>query len=496
MNEQKKRAQWGSKIGFIMAAAGSAVGLGNIWKFPGKAYEGGGAAFILIYFGIVLFIGLPLLISEFSLGRATQKNAVDAFGTYSRKYSFIGYIGVLVSFIIACYYAHVGGWVLRYIFSYATEAPKVYADPTSYFYDMLGLDAATGATHFPWVALLFAFLFVAACCVIIILGVNGGIEKFNKIGMPALFLLLVILLIRSVTMEGASEGLRFMLTPDFSKVTFHTVLIALGQAFYSLSLGMAIMITYGSYLPKKENITKNTVIICVMDTVVATMAGFIIVPAVLATGGEVGKGGGFAFVSLATVFQAMPGGRFFGALFYLLLLFAALTSCISIIESVIAFLTERFGWKRKSTAVVLCSVMFLIGCLYTLSQAAYSIKGVWFDFKNYFSTPSFGDFMELLTDQLMIPLCALGTCIFIGWIWRPRRAALTSDGKTPLTFKSFWKKVGKVLTAPPACAIAELEADGSKFKIAKVYTYLIKYVAPIAIAAILIGGFVSGNPLS
>ncbi len=496
MNEQKKRAQWGSKIGFIMAAAGSAVGLGNIWKFPGKAFAGGGAAFILIYFAIVLLIGLPLLISEFSLGRATQKNAVDAFGSYSRRFSFIGYIGVAVSFIIACYYAHVGGWVLRYIFSYTTEAKEVYGNAEGYFLNMLGKDVA-GAVHFPWIAILFAFLFMAVCCVVIILGVNGGIEKFNKIGMPALFVLLIVLLIRSVTMEGAGEGLRFMLTPDFSKVTFHTVLTALGQAFYSLSLGMAIMITYGSYLPKKENITKNTVIICVMDTIVATMAGFIIVPAVFASGShDVGMGGGFAFISLATVFEAMPGGRVFGALFYLLLLFAALTSCISIIESVIAFLTERFGWNRKITAVILCTVMFSIGCLYTLSQTAYNIKGIWFDFNNHLSFPIFGNFMEYLTDQLMIPLCALGTCIFIGWIWRPRHEVLVNTKKEPLTFKRFWKKVGKILIAPPACAIAELEADGSKFKIARLYTYLIKYVAPIAIAAILIGGFVSGDPLS
>jgi NSS family neurotransmitter:Na+ symporter len=252
-------------------------------------------------------------------------------------------------------------------------------------------------------------------------------------------------------MEGAGEGLKFMLTPDFSKVTFATVLSALGQAFYSLSLGMAIMITYGSYLPKKENITKNTVIICVMDTIVATMAGFIIVPAVFATGGEVGKGGGFAFVSLAKVFQAMPGGRIFGALFYLLLLFAALTSCISIIESVIAFLTERFGWNRKITAVVLCSIMFLIGTLYTLSQAAYSIKGVWFDFKNKLSTPIFGDFMELLTDQLMIPLCALGTCIFIGWIWRPKKDASRRPRKSPSPSKAFGRSsAGSLVRVLPA----------------------------------------------
>ena len=201
-----------------------------------------------------------------------------------------------------------------------------------------------------------------------------------------------------------------MLIPDWSKVTFSTVLSALGQAFFSLSLGMAIMVTYGSYVKKEENLAKNAAIICGMDTLVALIAGFIIVPAVFATLGAegVGKGAGFAFSSLAGVFQQMPGGQFFGILFYMLLLFAALTSCISLVEGVVAFATERFGWKRTPTTIILCVVMFLLGTIYTCSQAAFDIKGIWFDFKNGLTTPIFGDFMEFLTDRLMIPCVRTG----------------------------------------------------------------------------------------
>jgi len=288
------------------------------------------------------------------------------------------------------------------------------------------------------------------------------------VGMPALFIILLVLLVRIVTMEGAGEGLKFMFTINFSQLTFATVLSALGQAFYSLSLGMAIMITYASYLPKTENIHKNTILISSMDTLVALIAGFIIVPAVFATLGNeaVGKGGTYAFISLAGVFEQMKGGAFFGCLFYLLLLCAALTSCISIIEGVVAFITERFNCGRKMTTVILCVVMFLVGCLYTCSQAAYPIKGIWLDLANGVSFPAFGDAMEFLTDRLMIPVCALGVCIFVGWIWKPQNA------------------------------IAEMEQSGHKFPYPRVFSFLIRYVAPISIIVILVFSFVTGTSLS
>ena len=468
--EKATRAQWGSKIGFILAAAGSAVGLGNIWKFPGKAYEGGGGSFILIYVAIVLLIGLPVMLAELSLGRASKKNAVgtyDALG--GKKFKWMGYVSVFTTFIITSYYAHVGGWVLRYIVAYITEAKKVFAEPLPYFYNLLGLNAATGETFTPWVALIFGAIFMAVTAFIVMKGVSGGIEKFNKIGMPALFGILIVLLVRSVTMDGAQEGLKYMLSFDWSKVTGATVMAALGQAFFSLSLGMSIMITYGSYVGKQENLAKNTALICGMDTMVALMAGFIIVPAVFATLGAegIGKGGGFAFAGLAGVFDAMPGGVIFGLLFYMLLFFAALTSIISLVESLVAFVTEEFGWNRNKVTIGLCVVMYLVGVLYTLSQASFNIKGIWWDFANGVTYPIMGDFMEFVTDRLLIPVVALGSCLLAGWVWGAKNS------------------------------VAEVRnTEGAKFPMAPAYTVLVKYVAPIAIIAILVYSFATGTTIS
>lgn len=466
---ENKRAQWGSKLGFILAAAGSAVGLGNIWKFPGKAFEGGGGAFLLMYLLIVPLIGMPAMLSELAVGRASQSNVVDSFRRLGHKgYTWVGWMGWAVAFIITCYYSHVGGWVLRYVVSYVVEPRNVYGDPLGYFYGMLGYDPAIEATFMPWTVIFFALVFLAICAVVIIKGVEGGIEKFNKVGMPALFVILIVLFVRAATLPGAGDGLRYMLSIDASKVTPQTFLIALSQAFYSLSLGMSIMVTYGSYLPKEENIAKNTFLVCTMDTLVAILAGFIVVPAVFATLGPdgVGKGGGFAFVSLAGVFEHMPGGAFFGFLFYLLLLFAALTSTVSLIEGIVAFLIERMRWKRTPTTIVTCVAMFLIGCLYTCSQAAFDLKGIWFDFANGVTFPPLCDAMEFLTDRIMIPLCALGTCIFVGWSWKPESA------------------------------IAEVERCGVKFRLVKAYNFLIKFIAPAAIVVILLVSLFTGTTLS
>ena len=466
---EDKRAQWGSKLGFILAAAGSAVGLGNIWKFPGKAFEGGGGAFLLLYLIIVPLVGMPAMLSELAIGRASQSNVVDAFGKLGhRGYTWVGWVSWLSAFIITSYYSHVGGWVLRYAVAYATQSQTVYADPLGYFYRMLGYDPVAESTSFPLVAIVFAAVFIAVCALIIIRGVEGGIERFNKIGMPALFVLLLILLVRAVTLPGSAEGLRYLFSLDLSKLSFQTLLTALSQAFYSLSLGMSIMVTYGSYLPSSEDMPKNTLLVCVMDTLVAMIAGFIIIPAVFATLGPegVGKGGGFAFVSLAGVFQQMPGGAVFGLLFYLLLLFAALTSTISLIEGIVVFLTERYHWKRTPTTVCVCAILFLIGCLYTCSQAAYPIHGVWFDFASGLSFPAFGDAMEFLTDRVMIPIAALGSCIFVGWTWKP------------------------------SAAIDEIQRDGIRFRLTKTFSFLIRFLVPAVILVIFAVSMFTGTTLS
>lgn len=461
MTSSENRGQFGSKIGFILAAAGSAVGLGNIWKFPGKAYANGGGAFLLIYILLIALIGTTVMLAEFVIGRKTHKNAIGALRELNAKYTWIGGLGILTGFIILCYYCQVGGWTIKYVIGYLTESAVVYADPMAYFLDMLGVNG------FPLEgAIIYPLIFLGLTSFVISRGVADGIEKLSSVLMPLLFILLVGLMIRSCTLPGASDGLAYMFNVDFSTVNFNTILVALGQAFFSLSLGMGVMITYSSYLSKDENLVANTGIICVLDTLVALFAGFMIIPAVFATGIEPGMGGGFAFATLAGVFMAIPGGTIFGTLFYALLFFAALTSSISILEGTVAFLVEEKGLERKKVVIYVSVVLFVIGIFYTLSQAYMDIHGIWWSM-NGVEFPIFGDFMEYLTDRLLLPLGALVTTVFVGWIWG------TENG------------------------IKEATSDGKyEFKLAPVWVVMVKYVAPIAIVCILVAGMVFGMAIS
>jgi len=456
------RAQWASNIGFVLAAAGSAVGLGNIWKFPGKAYEGGGGAFLIVYLLIVAVIGLTVMLAEFVIGRHTQKDTIGAFIQLRPKWKAWGFLGVLTGFIINCYYMQVGGWVIYYIFSYLFNSAAIYADPVVYFLNMLG------AEGFPLMGCIVCpLVFLGLNVFIVTRGVEKGIEKFNKVGMPALFILLIILMIRAMTLPGAGEGIKYMLTPNFSMVTGETVLVALGQAFFSLSLGMAIMITYGSYLKKDENLAKNTALVCGLDTLIAFLAAFIIIPAVFATGVDPGKGGGFAFISLATVFQNMPLGVLFGVLFYLLLFFAAITSAMSLMEGTVAAITEQKNMDRIKVTIGLAIGMLAIGLFYTLSQVNMNLKGVWFDFANGVTFPILGDFMEFLTDRLLIPINALIACLLAGWVWGAKNGVdeVRQNGKFP-------------------------------FKLADAWSFAVKFVAPAAIVIIIVFGIVMGKTYS
>ena len=338
----EKRHQWASNLGFILAAAGSAVGLGNIWKFPGKVGAYGGGAFLLCYLLIVFLVGFPVMLAELSIGRATQKNVVGAFRTLNSRWRFAGYIGI----VILSYYCVVGGWVLKYVQIYAAGAhfgagPGAYADYFSTF------------SARPVEPLLWGLGFLVLCIVVVVRGVSQGIEKVSKVLMPLLFLLLAGLVVYSVTRPGAGEGLRFLFGIDPARLSGDTLVGALGQAFFSLSVGMGIMVTYGSYVPKSENLAKSAGWICALDTLVAVMAALAIVPVVMITQGEegLGMGGGFAFISLPAMFAELPGGRFFGTAFFALLFLAALTSAISILESLVAFLTEEFHLSRARAAI-------------------------------------------------------------------------------------------------------------------------------------------------
>ena len=462
MSTTENRVEFGSKLGFILSAAGSAVGLGNIWKFPGKAYNCGGGAFLIIYILTVALIGTTVMMAEFTVGRKTHKNAIAAFREINSKWGFAGGIGILTGFIILCYYCQVGGWTLKYIFAYIVEAKTVYADPMAYFLNnLLGADGS-----FPLQgAIIFPLIFMLLNGFIISHG-TAGIEKMSKILMPVLFILLIGLMIRACTLPGADAGLAYMLHVDFSTIDGMAVLTALGQAFFSLSLGMGVMVTYASYLSREDNLVSNTGIVCVLDTCVALFAGFMIIPAVFATGIDPGMGGGFAFATLAGVFQSIPGGTLFGLLFYFLLFFAAVTSSTSILEGVTAFLSEEKGMERKKALVGSSIVIFIIGIFYTLSQANMNLKGIWLSGAGI-EYPTFGDFLEFLTDRLLLPLGALFAVIFVGWVWGTDNAVdeATSYGKY-------------------------------KFALAPAWKILVKFIAPIAIIVIIGFSMIAGKTIS
>jgi len=446
-----KRGEWSSNLGFIVATAGSAIGLGNIWKFPGKVSSGGGGAFIIIYFAIVLTLGLSIMLTELVVGRKTQRNAVAAFDELNPKWKFTGILGVLSAFIVLSYYCVIGGYVLKYMVTYMTGA-NFQIGFNDFYSTFIG-------NRFEPV--LYLIIFMGVTAFIVIRGISGGIEKVNKILMPALFILLLVLLARSVTIPGAESGISFLITVDFSKITPNILLSALGQALFSLSIGLGTACTYASYLNKKENLVKNAGVICVLDTLVALLAAFIIIPAVFATGTPLSNGGSFPFVALPDVFDKMPAGIFFGALFYILLSFAAFTSSISLMETIVAYVSENMNMSRKKAAIIISSFMLVLGVAYSLSQGAINLPGIWYTVRDGLTFPSFGKTMEYITDFVMIPLGGFFFCIFVGWIWGTENA------------------------------VKEITQNGVlKFRLQKLWSFIIKYVAPTLIVTIMIIEFI------
>ncbi len=435
--QEKQRGQWASNLGFVLAAAGSAVGLGNIWKFPYLAGANGGGAFVIIYLSMIVLIGFTVMLGEMAIGRKTQLSPVEAYKTLDKRFSFVGVIGVIVGFCILSFYSVLGGWVLNYILKYATG----------------GLAASEAEAYFgafitnPTTPLIWHGVFMLLTLGIVLKGISGGIEKASKFMMPALLVLLMVVAFRSVTLDGAMEGIKFYLVPDFSKVDTSVVVAALGQAFFSLSLGMGAIITYGSYLSKDENLEKNALLVPAIDTFVALLAGFAILPAVFAFGLEPGAGPGLMFVTLPAVFDAMPLGTIFGLLFFVLVLFAALTSSISLLEVVVSFVIDTFKIERKKATFAMAFIIFLVGIPCSLAN------GVMSDFlimdKNFF------DFMSFLAENVLLPLGGFLMCIFIGYFWGIDNLAeeVTSGGKYAFKSRAF-------------------------------FTIMIKYIAPIAIGII------------
>ena len=338
------RGEWSSKMGFILAAAGSAIGLGNIWRFPYVAGENGGGAFVLVYIVFVVIIGLPYMFAELALGRSVQRNPVGAIDAIKpgSVWKGVGYLGVLTGVGILSFYGVIAGWTVGYIYKMVIAEPGSFSEFISD----------------PWlVSFLFAF-FIFITAVIVYGGISGGIERWSKILMPIFFILLAGLIVYAVSLEGASKGLAFYLKPDFSKITGRVMLAALGQAFFSLSLGMGLMITYGSYVSKKENLISSGIYIAIFDTLIAVMAGLIIFPALFAMGKSPAQGPQLVFVVFPELFGQMPGGYVVGALFFVLLSVAALTSTISLLEVPVAFLVDEKKVNRKTIVWVVAFVTF------------------------------------------------------------------------------------------------------------------------------------------
>lgn len=454
-NQGIERDGFVSNLGIIAAAAGSAIGLGNLWKFPYVAGQYGGAAFILVYLACIALIGIPVMLSEMMLGRKAEADAINTFKKLApgTPWFMTGVFGITASFLILSFYAVVAGWVFAYI-------PRVImgiftAMPTEQMGDYFGQFIAN-----PYEPIVWQFVVLAITAFVVLSGIKGGIEKYSKILMPALFVIIIVLCIRSITLPGAMKGLEFLFKPDFTKLTGKAILAALGQAFFSLSLGMAIMITYGSYIPKKTHLFKTATQVTIADTLIAILAGVAIFPAVFAFGFEPAQGPGLLFVTLPAVFQNMFMGQVFASLFFILVGIAAITSTISLMEAVVAYFVQEFNWGRKKTTIIIATVLFLIGIPSALSNG-----GALTNF-HIFGMTVF-DFLGFITDNILLPVGALLVCVFVGWKWKTKNAIKEIFNMDTLDFEK-----QKVLT----------------FELAGAYAFLTKFIVPIAITLVLLNG--------
>jgi len=445
------RGQWGSRLGFIMAAAGSAVGLGNVWRFPYLTGKNGGAAFVLVYIFCVVLVAVPMLINEIALGRLTGKNPVGAVQQLGGNKVWIGLIGVLpliVTFVVLSYYSIIAGWTVGYIFtslfSIKTTFSEFIANP-SY---VIPLGAA--------VILITASIVLA--------GVSGGIEKATKVLMPMLFVLLIVVIFRSVTLPGAGKGVEYYLVPDFSKINGHVVLAALTQAFFSLGVGWGMMITYGSYLNKGQNIVTSSLWVSAMDTSVALLAGFMVFPAVFAFNQSPAEGPTLVFNVLANIFQQMPLGNIAGAFFFLLLFFAAITSTISMLEAPSAYFMDQKKWSRKKAAWIVATSAFLVGIPSALSNGAIEgLSKIQVDFLGVVKTGVM-DIFDYSFGSLLMMLVVLSTCIYTGWFIKIDLLVGEIEHGMP-TFKT-----GKILGIP----------------FYKLWVFMIRFVCPLIIGMVIL----------
>ena len=401
-----QREQWGSKLGFILAASGSAVGLGNIWKYPHMAGQNGGAAFTVVYLICILIVGLPILLGELVIGRNTQLSPVGAYKRLAKKsnWKWVGFLGVASAFVILSFYGVVGGWTLRYTF-YSISGG---------FESLSGNPDASGEVFNSFITnsinpILWQVLFMTICIGIIIKGVKSGIEMGAKIMMPLIIVILGVLVIKGLTLDGGSEGLIFLFKPKFSDLTPSSIVLALGHAFFTLSLGMGTMITYGSYLDKKQNLISAAIWVILLDTAIAMLAGTAIFTIVFAMGADPSAGAGLIFVVLPTIFPAIGGGLVWGTLFFFILFMAALTSAISILEVITAYFIDEKGWSRERATLSFGGVITIVGIFCSLSLGNFNISSI--------LDISFFDFLDELSSKYMLPIGGALTAIFILSKW-------------------------------------------------------------------------------
>ncbi|MDD2387027.1 MAG: sodium-dependent transporter [Bacteroidales bacterium] len=442
-----QRDGFSGKFGVIAAAAGSAVGLGNIWRFPYVTGENGGGAFLLIYVFFIIVIGVPVMMSEFVIGRRSQSNAFGAFRKLSPDSAWwiIGVMGIVAAFVILSFYSTVAGWTLEYVYQ-AFSGNFAGKDINQLNSDFANFTAGS------WRPLMWQMIFMVLTAGVVFAGVQKGIEKYTKILMPVLLVMIIAICIRSVTLPGAEKGLRFLFEPDFSKLSFQGVLTALGQAAFSLSIGMGALITYGSYVRKDTPLLSTAVQVATTDTVIAILSGVMIFPALMALGQDPAAGPGLVFVTLPGIFQAMPGGFYFAIVFFILLSVAALTSTISVLEVVVAFLIEEKNMSRGKATALGAGAISIIGIACTLSFGPLK------DFKIFDKTVF--DLMNYLSANVFLTFGALLIVIYTGW----------KLGKS-----NFVDEINQAAKIP-------------KFLSSSI-VFIIKYIAPVAIGAVAIGAF-------
>jgi NSS family neurotransmitter:Na+ symporter len=443
-----KRDSFGSRMGVIMAAAGSAVGLGNIWRFPYILGENGGGAFLIIYLVIVFSIGIPVMMSELVIGRRSQRNPVGAFRALAprKPWYLVGMMGIVAAFMILAFYTAVAGWTLEYI--YQTLIGGFVGKSSAELSGMFESFRSESLRPALWFS-----VFMIATAAIVLAGVRKGIEKSTKILMPLLLVLLVFMCIKSLTLPGAGKGVEFLFRPDFSKITGNTVLMALGQAFFSLSIGMGTLITYGSYIPKDNKLGSTAVQVSMVDLMIAVLAGLAIFPAVFAFGISPSSGESLTFIVLPGIFQQMTGGMIFAFSFFFLLAIAALTSTISVLEVIVAYFSEQLNLSRRMAIIIATASMFILGISASLSW------GLMRDVK-IFNLNIF-DLFNYTTANILLPLGGLLIVAFLGWFFpgRETRDELSNGGTLRLRYYSLYRFAIRFL-APLAIALVFLNGLG------------------------------------